>query len=132
SRPNSHAPDSLGQLGSMSPGWSSRYPRGRLILLGKQQVYPPVLLTFILDLAESERADLAGIAHMRPAAGLQVDITDTDQPHAALAHRRLDVHGLDQLRIGRHFCVANPLMLHRMMARRHGIERHFQRAKVLW
>src|SRR6185295_17858404 len=86
------------RLASFSSG--IEYPR-----VTQTRSHAAVLLALFLDLGHADRADLAGAAHMRAAAGLQVETDDLDQPHAARAHRRLDRHGLDEARIGLQFGV---------------------------
>src|SRR4051795_8955359 len=51
-----------------------------------------VLLALLFDLRHAHRADFAGAAHMRAAAGLQVKAVDFDQPDATRADRRLHRH----------------------------------------
>ena len=74
-----------------------------------------VLAALALHLADDQRADLAGGADMGAAAGLQVDVADAHQPHPAGAHRRLDLHRLDEVGIGEQFLVADPLVGDRMV-----------------
>ena len=69
-----------------------------------------VLLALLLDVGDRDAADLAGAAHMRAAAGLQVDAVDLDEPHAAGAARRLDGHGLDEVGIGVELLVGDPAL----------------------
>src|SRR4051812_9874912 len=74
----------------------------------EDDVYPPILLALVLDLAELDGADLAGARDVRAAAGLQVDALDLEQPDAALTGRRLHRHGAHQLRPRRQLVVGDP------------------------
>src|ERR1700733_10416495 len=62
--------------------------------------HPAVLLALLLDLRHPHRADLAGGAHMRAAAGLQVEARALDQAHPAGAHRWGPPHGLVHVGVG--------------------------------
>src|SRR6185295_2082231 len=89
-------------------GWRAFRRASNILVSRKRDPHAAVLLALFLDLGHADRADLAGAAHMRAAAGLQVETNDLDQPHAARAHRRFDRHGLDEARIGLQFGVRNP------------------------
>ncbi|MNL27179.1 hypothetical protein D3C87_1487520 [compost metagenome] len=68
---------------------------------------------------------------MRSAAGLQIDITDAHQPDPTLAHGRLDLHGLDKIRLRFHLRVGDPFGRHQMVGLDHGVERRFQGRQIL-
>ena len=59
-------------------------------------------------LVDRDRADLAGAADMRAAAGLQIDAGDFDEAHAPDARRRLDRHRAHQLGLGGELVVGDP------------------------
>src|SRR6185437_8485218 len=65
----------------------------------------PVLPSLVLDFHHRDRTDLAGAAHMGPAAGLQINAGYVEKPHAALAGGRLHRHGAYQLGLGRELLV---------------------------
>src|SRR5690606_18791439 len=78
---------------------------------------PAVSLAFAADLQYPNGTDLGGIAHMRAAAGLQVDARNPQQPYLAGTARRLNAHGLDQLGLCVQLLVGNPLRLRLYAAR---------------
>src|SRR3954467_9010375 len=74
----------------------------------KRNPHPAVLFALLLDLRHADRAALAGAAHMRAAARLQVQSDDLDQPHLAGADRRLHRHGLHESGISFEFFIGDP------------------------
>src|ERR1700681_367215 len=60
------------------------------------------------DPEHPDAADLGDVAHVRAAAGLQVDVGNAEQADAAGAARRLHAHGLDQLRSRVELRIGNP------------------------
>jgi hypothetical protein len=77
------------------------------------KVDPAVLPALLLDLADPEPPDLAGRAHVRAAAGLEVQRVaapaDADEPDSPLTHRRLDLHRLHHLGLGSELGLGDPL-----------------------
>ena len=63
------------------------------------QVYPAVLLAFLLNLTQPDFADLGGRRDMRTATRLKVDIANPHEPHTTLTTRRFD--GTSAIRAGR-------------------------------
>src|SRR5437764_13578155 len=80
--------------------------------LHKRNPHAAVLLAFFLDRGHADRADLAGAANMRAAAGLQVEADDLDQPHLAGPDRRLHRHGFDEARVGLKLRIGDPARTH--------------------
>src|ERR1700722_9489599 len=77
-------------------------------LLPKNKDHAAVLLSLILDLGHRARADLAGAADMRAAAGLQIDTRDFNQAHLAHPAWRLDRHRADELGLGSGLRIGDP------------------------
>src|SRR4051794_40907720 len=88
----------------------------RVARSGEPDAHAAVLLALLLDVGDEDAADLARAPHMRAAAGLEVDALDLDQAHAARAARRLDRHGLDEVRVGVELLVRDPACGHRRVA----------------
>src|SRR5688572_1620680 len=109
------------------PGRSSASPANRSLpailtmhppKLGETYSYAAVLFAFTLELADAHRPDLAGRAHMRSPARLQVDfavLADADEPHLSCSHRRLDRHRSHDLRFCNEVLIADEACQHRMI-----------------
>src|SRR6478735_1972577 len=76
----------------------------------KRHPHAAVLLAFLLDVGHRHRADLAGSAHVRSTARLQVDSLDGNKAHFARSARRFYRHGLDEARIGIELRVGDPAL----------------------
>src|ERR1700741_638236 len=76
--------------------------------LAKSKDHAAVLLSLVLDLGHRDRADLAGVADMRAAAGLQVDTRDFDDAYLPHPARRFDRHRADELGLGGELFVGDP------------------------
>src|SRR5438477_10801658 len=98
------------------PSNFSRAPRS-----SKRYLHALVAFAFASNLEHADAADLGDVLDVRAAARLQVNPRNLQQPHSPRTARRLNAHGLDQLRPGVELLVADPHSLRLNAASDQGI-----------
>src|SRR6185295_2852818 len=95
-------------------------PQARVLRSREGDTDAPVQLTLLFHLADNDAANLAGAAHVRATAGLQIDraiFADHNEAHLAAAHGWLYGHGAHKAWVGLELGVADPALRYRMVGR---------------
>src|SRR5580693_9170246 len=74
----------------------------------KRDLHPFVVPAFAADLKHADGTDLGDVPDMSPAAWLQVDARNSEEPYASSTSWRLHAHGLDQLGSGVEVIFGDP------------------------